>query len=213
MERSKYGSRISSPLWEKKVHHLANFPFHHYHHLHQNSLWIFNWKMSKSWVLPVPKVQGKKKSESESGSVVSDSLWPHGYTVLEFSRPEYWSGEPFPSPGDLPNPGIKPRSPTLQADSWEEEKTQTISDKEYRISWGYGPWVWPYLELKLGLDRGSRQRGGGAKGGHSRLGGGVPAHSVLRAATWWGSGVAGQPLALHRESWWAPRGALQLLCL
>jgi len=33
---------------------------------------------------------------------------------MEFSRPEYWSGQPFPSPGDLPNPGIKPRSPTLQ---------------------------------------------------------------------------------------------------
>ena len=36
---------------------------------------------------------------------------------MEFCRPEYWSGYPFPSPGDLPNPGIKPRSPTLQADS------------------------------------------------------------------------------------------------
>ena len=35
---------------------------------------------------------------------------------MEFSRPEYRSGYPFPSPGDLPNPGIKPRSPTLQAD-------------------------------------------------------------------------------------------------
>ena len=35
----------------------------------------------------------------------------------EFSRPEYWSGWPFPSPGDLPSPRIKPRSPTLQADS------------------------------------------------------------------------------------------------
>jgi len=35
---------------------------------------------------------------------------------MEFSRPEYWSGEPFPSPGDLLNPGIKPRSYTLQAD-------------------------------------------------------------------------------------------------
>ena len=33
---------------------------------------------------------------------------------MEFSRPEYWSGWPFPSPGDLPNPGIKPRSPALQ---------------------------------------------------------------------------------------------------
>ena len=36
---------------------------------------------------------------------------------MEFSRPEYWNGYPFPSPGDLPNSGIKPRSPALQADS------------------------------------------------------------------------------------------------
>ena len=34
-----------------------------------------------------------------------------------FSRQEYWSGLPFPSPGDRPNPGIKPRSPARQADS------------------------------------------------------------------------------------------------
>ena len=36
---------------------------------------------------------------------------------MEFSRQEYWSGLPFTSPGDLPNPGIKPESPELQADS------------------------------------------------------------------------------------------------
>ena len=36
---------------------------------------------------------------------------------LEFSRQEYWSGQPFPSPGHLPNPRIKPQSPALQADS------------------------------------------------------------------------------------------------
>ena len=40
---------------------------------------------------------------------------------MEFSRPEYWSGQSFPSPGDLPNPGIKPRSPVLQADSLPTE--------------------------------------------------------------------------------------------
>ena len=39
---------------------------------------------------------------------------------MEFSRPEYWSEEPFPS-GDLPNPGIKPRSSSLQADSLPAE--------------------------------------------------------------------------------------------
>ena len=36
---------------------------------------------------------------------------------MEFSRQEYWSGLPCPSPGDLPNPGIEPGSPALQADS------------------------------------------------------------------------------------------------
>ena len=36
---------------------------------------------------------------------------------MGFSRQEYWSGLPFPSPGDLPDPGIKPRSPALQADT------------------------------------------------------------------------------------------------
>ena len=51
---------------------------------------------------------------SESHSVLSDSLQSHGQS-LEFSRPEYWSGYLFPSPEYLPNPGIKPRSPTLQA--------------------------------------------------------------------------------------------------
>ena len=50
---------------------------------------------------------------------------------MEFSRPEYWSGLPFPSPGDLPNPGIEPRSPTLQADSLPAEpqgKPDQIND-------------------------------------------------------------------------------------
>jgi len=36
---------------------------------------------------------------------------------MEFSRPEFWSGLPFPSPGNLHNPGIEPGSPTFQADS------------------------------------------------------------------------------------------------
>ena len=40
---------------------------------------------------------------------------------MGFSRQEYWSGLPFPSPGDLPDPGIKPRSPALQADDLPPE--------------------------------------------------------------------------------------------
>ena len=40
---------------------------------------------------------------------------------LEFSRQEYWSELPFPSPGDLPDPGTEPESPALQADSLTSE--------------------------------------------------------------------------------------------
>ena len=40
---------------------------------------------------------------------------------LEFYKQEYWSGLPFPSPGDLSNPGTEPGSPALQADSLRSE--------------------------------------------------------------------------------------------
>ena len=52
------------------------------------------------------------------------TLWTVAYQALssmEFSRQECWSGLPFPSPGDLPNPGIKPRFPALQADAVPSE--------------------------------------------------------------------------------------------
>ena len=65
-------------------------------------------------------------TESKSESEVSQSCptlcdpWPVAYQAppsMGFSRQECCSGLPFPSPGDLPNPGIEPGSPTLQADS------------------------------------------------------------------------------------------------
>ena len=62
-------------------------------------------------------VRMKVKSEGES-EVVSNSVipWTVAYQAplsLGFSRQEYWSGLPLPSPGDLPNPGIEPGSPAL----------------------------------------------------------------------------------------------------
>ena len=50
--------------------------------------------------------------------------WTVAYQALlsmGFSRQEYWSGLPFPSPGDLPNPGIEPGSPALQTDALPSE--------------------------------------------------------------------------------------------
>ena len=61
-----------------------------------------------------------------SRSVVSDSATP--WTVahqaplsMGFSRQEYWSGLPFPSPADLPDPGIEPGTPAFQADALTSE--------------------------------------------------------------------------------------------
>ena len=68
--------------------------------------------------LPIETLCSIYMSIKRSCSVVSNSLWPHGLyqapQSMEFSRQEYWSGLPFPSPGDLPDPGIEPGSPTLQ---------------------------------------------------------------------------------------------------
>ena len=74
-----------------------------------------------------------------SCSVVSKCATP--WTVahqaslsIGFPRQEYWSGLPFPSPGDLPDPGIEPRSPTLQVDSLPAElpgESVTLSDTTY----------------------------------------------------------------------------------
>ena len=68
-----------------------------------------------------------KERKQRSHSVVSDSWQPRGLLrprdspSMEFSRQEYWGGLSFPSPGDLPNPGIEPGSPALQADALPSE--------------------------------------------------------------------------------------------
>ena len=55
---------------------------------------------------------------------LSETPWTVAYQAspsMGFCRQEYWSGLPFPSPGDLPNPGIEPRYPTLEADTLTSE--------------------------------------------------------------------------------------------
>ena len=75
----------------------------------------------------IPSIHVKKvKSESEVAQLCP-TLWDPGTVAhqaplsMGFSRQEYWSGWLFPSPGDLPDPGIKPRSPVLQADALTSE--------------------------------------------------------------------------------------------
>ena len=70
--------------------------------------------------------------------------------IVKFSRQEYWSGQLFPSPGDLPNPGIESRSPALQVDSLPAEPP----GKPKNTGVGSLPllqWIFPTQESNLGL--------------------------------------------------------------
>ena len=86
--------------------------------------------MNSSLSVPVSPTQRDAAMilyDALSGSVMSNSLWPHGLWSTRllcpwgFSRQEYWSGLPCPPPGGLPNSGIEPRSPTLQVVSLPSE--------------------------------------------------------------------------------------------
>ena len=67
----------------------------------------------------------------KSLSCVRPFATPWSIQPMEFSRSEYWSGQPFPSPGDLPNPEIDPRSPTLQAVSLPAELQGKPKNREW----------------------------------------------------------------------------------
>ena len=71
----------------------------------------------------------KSESENVSNSVMFNSLQPLGLLqaplFMKFSKQKYWNGLPFPSLGHLPNPGIEPGSPVLQADVLTSEPPGT----------------------------------------------------------------------------------------
>ena len=68
------------------------------------------------------KLKVKVKSLSRVRLFATPSTVAHQAPLsMGFSRQEYWSGLLFPSPGDLPDPGIEPGSPTLQADALTSE--------------------------------------------------------------------------------------------
>ena len=114
-----------------------------------------------------------------SQSVVYGSLKPHGLLPARFlcpwgfSRQEHWSGLPFPFPGDLPDPGIQPRSPAVKADclpaalsgkcKWESglnhQKSQPLDSK-----------VWASSQTQSSRDGGRPEAGPAAlMGSHTQV--------------------------------------------
>ena len=73
--------------------------------------------------------------EVKVAQVCSTLCNPMDYTVHGILQPEYWSGQPFPSSGYLPNPGIEPRSPALEADSLPAEMATHSSILAWKIPW------------------------------------------------------------------------------
>ena len=92
---------------------------------------------SKSWHIG-NTVGGKKKEKLFSCVQLFVNLLTVAYQAppsIGFSRQEHWSGLPFPSPGDLPDPGIKPRSPTLQADALLSEPLGKPKERHSYFWW------------------------------------------------------------------------------
>ena len=92
---------------------------------------LFHWLCQSFWLCGSQQTVensyrdgNKVKVKSLSRVRLFVTLWIVAYQApppMGFSRQEYWSGLPFPSPGDLPNPGIEPGSPSFQADTLTSE--------------------------------------------------------------------------------------------
>ena len=89
-------------------------------------------RLIKAMIFPVVMYGCEKESEVW----LFATSWTVAYQAppsMGFSRQEFWSGLPFPSPGDLPNPGIEPRSPALQADALLSEPPGKLMVESWTI--------------------------------------------------------------------------------
>ena len=108
----------------------------------------------KKMIKTSPCLQGHALYE-KSVSHLCLTLWTHGLVAHQaplsvgFPRQEYWSRLPFPSPGDLSNPGIEPRSPALQADSLPSELP--VKPTTFSLLSVTAPLSWIFIIMKTSL--------------------------------------------------------------
>ena len=92
-----------------------------------HELGVFAQYLYLSWsqLLGASATSERKVLVSQSCLTLCDPMdYSQAPLSMEFSRQEYWSGLPFPSPGDLLDPGIEPESPALQIDSLPSERVE-----------------------------------------------------------------------------------------
>ena len=83
---------------------------------------------------------------------------------MGFSRQEYWSGLPFPSLGDLPDPEIKPVSPALQADSLPSEPAEKPGSQETKVTTAHTDFCARVSPVSSGIVKGAAQSVRGLSG-------------------------------------------------
>ena len=114
-----------------------------------NALFIYLWLFLEQFY--------KVKVKSLSRVRLFATPWTVAYQSplsMGFSRQEYWSGLPFPSPGDLPDPGVKPRSSALQADTLPSEppgkpRAVLVSQKLIRKYREFSYTTYPFTNLSM----------------------------------------------------------------
>ena len=118
-------------------------------------------------------VHARVRAKSLHGIQLCATLWTVALQAplsMRFSRQEYWSGLPCPTPRDLPNPGIGPRSPVLQVDSFQSEARGKLffsttlayphQERKGKSSWGNQQPNWRGHTLLVNARQG---RGGGER--------------------------------------------------
>ena len=105
---------------------------------HGSIVWLNIHTRTRSWLTKLCYLKVKSLSHVWLFAIPWTVVYQASLS-MGFSRQEYWSGLPFPSPGDLPDPGIEPRSPALQADALPSEPPGKPTRKAHQgsVTWRY----------------------------------------------------------------------------
>ena len=97
------------------------------------------------WILVTTVCRGSQPLVIANSFATPQTVAHQAPLSMGFSRQEYWSGLPFPSPGELPDPGIEPASPALQADSLPSDPLGKLTHSKCPLK----TWVKDWMNRKM----------------------------------------------------------------